>query len=145
MRRWQPREGEKLLAGLFQAVGNGATLEPPFADERLASRRDLLGAACVDHVGEVRRNLFRKPLWCMRDQVTQLMHRAALNEQIRPQAPERLLEPRLAIHDRQLRPLQAAFVKVIEPRAPRRLALAAHVAHRQQNLLPVGTHTQDNQ
>jgi hypothetical protein len=40
---------------------------------------------------------------------------------------------------------KAAFDEIIEHRPPRRLTLAAHVAHRQQNLLPVGTNTQHHQ
>ena len=35
--RRQPSEGEQPIAGFFQAVGDGAMFEPPFADERLAA------------------------------------------------------------------------------------------------------------
>jgi hypothetical protein len=36
--RRQACEGEELVAGFFQAVGEGAVLEPPLADEGLAAR-----------------------------------------------------------------------------------------------------------
>jgi hypothetical protein len=46
LRGWQPREGEELLAGLFQAVGKGATLEAPFARNAAPG---LEGPYAVDH------------------------------------------------------------------------------------------------
>ncbi len=63
------------------------------------------------------------------------MHRAALNEQIRPQTTERFLDP--GAHPRS--PAQAASGRVCQaPRAPRsrRLALAAHVAHVSKTVCP---------
>jgi hypothetical protein len=33
-------ENEKPVTGLFQAIGNGSVLEPPFADEGFATRFD---------------------------------------------------------------------------------------------------------
>lgn len=38
--RRQASEGEQALAGFLQAVGDGAMLEPPFADEGFASSLD---------------------------------------------------------------------------------------------------------
>ena len=47
--RRQPREGEEPFARFLQ-VGDGAMLEPPIADEGLASRFDLLARRRVDYV-----------------------------------------------------------------------------------------------
>jgi hypothetical protein len=51
--RRQPGEGEEPIAGFLQAVGDGAVLEPPFADEGLAAGFDLLWGRRVNHVGIV--------------------------------------------------------------------------------------------
>src|SRR5262245_254865 len=92
--RWQSREGEELLAGFRQAVGNGAALEPPFANERFATCCHLLRCLGVDHVGEVRRDLLSEPLRSVSDQITELVDGAALNKKVRPQTSQRSLEPR---------------------------------------------------
>ena len=46
-------EGEEPIAGVLQAVGDGAVLEPPLADECLAAGFDLLARGGIDHVGVV--------------------------------------------------------------------------------------------
>src|SRR5262249_65258 len=80
----------------------------------------------------------------MRNQIAQLVHRAALNENIRPQTSDLLLETGRPVDYRQLRLLEAAFDHVIEDRSPRRFALPAHVAYGKQDLLAVAAHTQHN-
>ena len=57
--RRQPRKGEEPIAGLLQAVGDGFVLEPLFAHEGLASRRDLFVRRRVDHVVVVGGDLSR--------------------------------------------------------------------------------------
>ena len=52
---WQTREGEEQVTSFLQAVGDGAVLEPPFADEGLAAGLDLLAGGGIDHVVVVRR------------------------------------------------------------------------------------------
>jgi hypothetical protein len=42
--RRQTREGEQAFSCLLQAVGDGAMLEPPFADEGFAARLERSGA-----------------------------------------------------------------------------------------------------
>ncbi len=46
-------KGEQPVAGFLQAVGDGAVLEPPLADEGLAADFDFLTRGGVDHVGVV--------------------------------------------------------------------------------------------
>jgi hypothetical protein len=65
--------GEEPLTGL-QAVGDGAMLEPPFADEGLAARLDLLARGRVDHVVVVGRDLLVQALGRVRQQVAVLVH-----------------------------------------------------------------------
>jgi hypothetical protein len=77
----------------------------------------------------------------MRDQIAEFVHRAALNEEIRPQTTERLLEPRRAVDDGQLRPLQTTHGQIVERRAPSRFALSAHAANRKQNFLTIATYS----
>ena len=58
----QAGEGEQPLTRFLQAVGNGAAFQPPFANERLAARFDLLCRLGVDHVVVVGRDLRMQPL-----------------------------------------------------------------------------------
>src|SRR6185312_8705126 len=46
-------KGEQTIPGFFQAVGDGAALQPPFANERPAARFDLLCRLGVDHIGVI--------------------------------------------------------------------------------------------
>ena len=62
----QPPEGEQPVAGFLQAIGDGAMLEPPFADEGFAPRLDLLAPCRVNHVVVVGGDLIVQPLWRMR-------------------------------------------------------------------------------
>ncbi|TPV98791.1 MAG: hypothetical protein USCAAHI_01783 [Beijerinckiaceae bacterium] len=134
------REGEQLVAGLFQAVGDGLAFQPPFADERLAFRFDLLLRRSVDHILVVVRDFLVQPLRRMGQQIAMLMHRAALNRHIGPQRGERVLEPRRAVDDDEFRRLQSALDKIVEQRPPGGLALSAHVLDRKQNFLPDLSH-----
>jgi hypothetical protein len=49
-------EGEEPVAGFPQAVGDGAMLEPPFADEGLPACLDLLARRRVDRYGFIGRS-----------------------------------------------------------------------------------------
>jgi len=57
----QSGECEEPVAGFLQAIGDGAVLEPPLADERLAADFDLLWGQRVDHVGVVGADLLVQP------------------------------------------------------------------------------------
>src|SRR5215210_4529172 len=78
----------------------------------------------------------------MGEEVPMLMDRTALRGRIGPERGERLLQPWRAVNNNERGRPQTARRKVIEERAPGRLALAAHVLHRQQHLLPVLAHAQ---
>jgi putative transposase len=52
-----------LAHAFFQAVGHGATFEPPFADEGLPLRLDLLLHLGVNHVVVVGRDFLVQPVW----------------------------------------------------------------------------------
>src|SRR6202171_4408821 len=75
--RRQANEGEQAFSSLFQAVGDGAVLEPPFADEGLAADLYLLGCRRVDHVIVIRGDLVMQALGGVREQVSVLVKRAA--------------------------------------------------------------------
>src|SRR5437660_6575729 len=62
----QPGKGEEPVAGFLQALGNGAVLEPPFVEEGLAARRDLLTRRRVDHVVVIGGDLIVQTLGCVR-------------------------------------------------------------------------------
>src|SRR5258708_20236250 len=47
--RRQAREGEQAVSCLLPAVGNGAMLQPPFADEALAANGYLLRCGLMNH------------------------------------------------------------------------------------------------
>jgi hypothetical protein len=56
------REGEQPVAGLLQTVGDGATLQPSFADEGLALGLDQLLGLRIDHVFVTMRDFLMQPL-----------------------------------------------------------------------------------
>src|SRR5438046_2558517 len=98
----QPGKGEEPVAGFLQALGNGAVLEPPFVEEGLAARRDLLTRRRVDHVVVIGGDLIVQTLGCVRQQVPVLVDRAALDRYAVPDGGDRVLEPRRAIDDEEL-------------------------------------------
>ncbi len=71
----------------------------------------------------------------MRQKITMLMHRAALDRDIRPERRKRLLETWGPIDDHEFGRLQTTLDEIIEKRPPGRLALAAHVLHREKYFL----------
>src|SRR5258708_39616759 len=73
--RRQAREGEQAFSCLLQAVGNGAMLEPPFADEGLAAHGYLLRGRRIDHVVGIRGDLVVQALPGMSQQVSVLVDR----------------------------------------------------------------------
>src|SRR5215216_2434164 len=77
--RWQTGEGEELVDGFLQAVGHGAVLEPPLADESLAARVDFLRRGTVDHIVVVGSDLIAQALRRMRQPLPLLADRAALH------------------------------------------------------------------
>jgi hypothetical protein len=121
----QPREREEPVAGFLQAGGDGFALVAPFADEGLAPLLDGLWTVRIDNVGIVGRNLLGEPFRCVRDQVPELVHRAALQGQSGPQRDERLLQSGRAVDDGELGRLEAAPCQVVENAAPGCLAPAA--------------------
>ena len=118
MDRRQASEGEQGVAGLLEAVGDGAVPEPPLADEGLAPLFDLLGRRGVDHVGVVGGDLLVQALGRVGEQVAMLMNRAALKRHAVPDGGDRLLQPRCAVDDQELRPAQVAGDQVVENRTP---------------------------
>src|ERR1700730_1420401 len=61
---------------------DGLAFQPPFADERLAFRFDLLLRRSVDHILVVVRDFLVQPLRRMGQQIAMLMHRAALDRDV---------------------------------------------------------------
>jgi len=86
----------------FQAVGDGAMLEAPFADERLAARLDLLAGRCVDHVGVIGGDLLVQALGRVGEQIAMLVHGATLNRRAVPHGGDRLVEAGRAIDNEEL-------------------------------------------
>ena len=62
----QAGDGEQTIAGFLQAVGDGAVLEPPLADECLAAGFNLLARRRIDHVAVVGGDLLVQALGRMR-------------------------------------------------------------------------------
>jgi hypothetical protein len=77
--RRQTGEGQQPFAGLLQAVGEGAVLEPPFAQEGLARSGDLVAGHRVDHIVVVGGDLVMQAFRRMRQQAPVLVDRAALH------------------------------------------------------------------
>lgn len=74
-----------------------------------------------------------------------LVHRAALGRHLGPERRQRLLQAGGAVDDQERRGAQAAGDQVFEHGPPGRLALSAHVAHRQQRLLTVAADAEHHQ
>jgi hypothetical protein len=60
------RESEQLVAGLLEAVGDGAAFQAPFADERLSFRFDLLLCHGINHIFVVVGDFLAQPFRRMR-------------------------------------------------------------------------------
>ena len=121
--RRQTGEGEEPIAGFLQTVSNGTVLEPPFADEGLAAGLDLVARRRVDHV----------------------VDRAPLYRHAVPHGGNRPLKPRRAVDDEELGPSEAPLDEIVEDGAPSLGALAAHALDRQQHLLAIPTHADDDE
>ena len=80
----EPCECEQLVAGFLQTVGDGATFEAPFADERLAPGLDLAARRGVDHVAVVVRDFLVQALRGMGEEIAMLVHGAALDSHVGP-------------------------------------------------------------
>ena len=139
------QEREQVRPGLLQAGGHGRALQPPLAHECLPPGFDLLHRLGVDHVGVVGADLVVQFLRRMGKQVPMLMNRTTLDRYRRPQRCQRRLQAPAAVDDQQLRRGQLAADQIVQEGAPRRLALATHVAQAQKNLLPVPADAQRHQ
>src|ERR1700745_1711679 len=117
--------------GAFQA---------PFSDEGFALRLDLVLRGRIDHIPVIGGKFLVQPVWRMGKKIAMLVNRAALDQNLRPQRGERLLEAGSAIGDNELRRPQAAFDEGIEDVQPGGLTLSAHVLEREENLLAVPPH-----
>ena len=126
------REGEQSISRFFQAIGDGATFEPPFADEGLSLRLNLLLRLGVNHVVVVGRDFLVQPVWRVGEKVAVLVHGAALNRHVGPKRRERLIKAGTAIDNNEFRRLQTARNEIIEQSPPGRFAFPAHVLDRQQ-------------
>ena len=109
MARRQPRKTEQPITGFLQAVGDWAVLEPPFADEGLATRCDFLGRGRIDHVGIVGTDLLMQTLGRVREKVAMLVNGTALHRHAIPDGGDRLLQSRRAIDDEKGRLPQTAI------------------------------------
>ena len=92
--RRQAGEGEEPVAGFLQAVGDGAVLEPPFADEGFAAGFDLLASFRVDHVVVIGGDLLMQALGGVREQISVLVNGAPLHRHAIPNGGNRAFEPR---------------------------------------------------
>ena len=144
MARRQSCEGEQPIAGFLQAIGDGAVLEPPLADEGLAAGFNLLARGGVDHVGVVGGDLLVQALGGVREEIAMLVNRAALDRHAVPDDGDGLVEPRRAVDDEELGPSQTALDEIVEDGAPGLGALAAHALDREQHLLAVLAYAKDD-
>ena len=105
---------------------------------------NLLTRGGVDHVGVIGGDLIMQALGRMREKVSVLVDRAALDRHAVPDGGNRLVEPRCAVDNEELRRSQAALDEIVEDSAPGLGALAAHALDREQHLLAVRAHAEDD-
>src|SRR4029453_18596915 len=106
---------------------------------------DLFTRRRVDHVVVICRDLVMQALGRVRQQVSMLVNRAALDRYAVPNGGDGLVESRRAIDDEECGPPQPALDEVVEDGAPSLGALAAHAPDREQHLLAVRAHAEDNE
>jgi len=70
----EAREGEQPIPRFLQAVGDGATFEPPFAKEGFSLGLDLLAGGGVNHVVVIGRDLLMQPVRRVGEQVAMLVN-----------------------------------------------------------------------
>ena len=141
----QPGEGEETITSLLEAVGYRLAFEPPFAEEDPVPFLDLDGGSGVDHVVVVGRDLVVQPPGRVGQQVAVLMDGAALGRHIAPERGQRLLQPRPAVDNQDLRLAQPALDEVVKDGAPSLAGLAPHVLDGQQHLLAVLAYAEHDQ
>src|SRR6202011_3780545 len=81
----------------------------------------------------------------MGEKISVLVNRAALHRHSVPDRGNGLVEPRRAVDDEEFWALQPALDEIVEDSAPGFDALAAHALDREQHLLAVGAHAEDNE
>ena len=81
----------------------------------------------------------------MGEKVPVLMNRAALDRHAAPDGGDGLVEPRRAVDNEELGPPQPAPDEIVEDGASGLGALAAHALDREQHLLAVRAHAEDNE
>jgi hypothetical protein len=83
--RREAGEGEQPVAGLLQAVGDGAAFQLLLADEGFAPSFDLGPRRGVDHVAIVVGDFIVQPLGRVSKEIAVLVNRATLDQRIGPQ------------------------------------------------------------
>jgi hypothetical protein len=78
------------------------------------------------------------------EQIPMFVHGASLYRDALPDDGKRLLQSRRAVDDEELRSPQTTLDQVVEDRAPSFRAFSAHALDRQQHLLAVGAHADDD-
>ncbi|GBR74571.1 hypothetical protein AA700_0303 [Acidiphilium acidophilum DSM 700] len=141
----QASEGEEPIAGFFEAVGQAAAFQTPFGEEQPAPAHHLGTGFGVDHVVVVGGDLLVQGVWRMGQQISMLVHGAALRRRVWPKPGQRTFEAGAAIDQQQFRGAQAPRDEIIEHGAPGGFAFASHVLHRQQQLLPIAADTKHDQ
>src|SRR5271154_2192217 len=129
-----------------QFITSAGCLNYPYrTPEGSAMLFDLFRRFRVDHFVVVLGNLVMQALRGVGKEITMLMHGASLHRHAIPNGGDRALEPRAAIDDEELGPLQAPPDEIVEDRAPGLGALAAHLFDRQEHFLTVLANPDDNE
>src|ERR1700674_2067786 len=81
----------------------------------------------------------------MGEKVSVLVNRAALHRHSIPDRGNGLVEPRRAVDDEEFGTPQPALDEIVQHRAPGLGTLAAHALDREQHLLAIVAHAEDNQ
>src|SRR2546423_8325098 len=102
------------------------------------------GCGRIDHVSVVGANLVVQSLGGVGEQVPVLVNRAALDWHALPHRGQCILEPGRAINDEECWSPQSALEEIVEHRAPGCGGFAAHVLDREQHLLAVLAHADDD-
>lgn len=116
--------------------------EPLFAYEGFASSFNLLARYRVDHVVVIGGDLLVQALARMRQQIPVIVHSAAPARS--PTRRRCSLKPRRAVDNEEFGTAQAAPDELVEHDMPSFGTLAAHTLDREQDVLTVRTHADDD-
>src|ERR1017187_930641 len=127
--------------GFVESVCQPSTFRMLICPDASSAQNNIAAVSAV----VIRGDLVMQALGCMREKISVLVNRAALHRHAVPDSGDGLVEPRRAVDNEELGPPQPAPNEIVEDSAPRLGALAAPALDREQHLLAVRAHAENDE